>query len=259
MQRSPTAPRTALALLLATSLTVGHAAMAQDTPDAQRDLYDRGLAALEAGDHDRAIALLERALASGDLNVIRLSLGRAYQRAGRCDDAHATFEATLRARPVTAPPPEEIARRVARFEAELRATCDGFIEITCTPADLQLHIDGHGPFACDRPIPLPPGTHEVAATGLGGRSSLRATIEGLTTTRVAIAIADRGDASNASRWLEGLLYLSGGAAAISTGVVLDILPDSARNFELDALDLAPVGLYAIGVSALALGLYTLLK
>lgn len=234
-------------------------ARAQDGADAQRRAYDEGIAALEDGDLDRAIAVLERALAMGDLNIVRLSLGRAYQRAGRCEDAARAFDATLKARAVTAPPPEEVARRVESFEAELRATCDGTLEVTCMPGDLTLQIGERGPFGCDMPIVLPPGEHEVVATGHGGRSSLRTTVVGLSTTRVAIAIGEGGPASSSGPWLEGLLYLSGSAAAISTGVVLDIVPDSARNFELDPLDLAPIGLYALGVSALALGIYTLLK
>lgn len=50
-------------------------------------------------------------------------------------------------------------------------------------------------------------------------------------------------------------WVGGGAATLAVGVVADVVPDSGKNGVLDAMDFVPVGLYAIGAVAIALGIF----
>jgi hypothetical protein len=45
----------------------------------------------------------------------------------------------------------------------------------------------------------------------------------------------------------------GGVGLVGVGVVVDAVPSSGRNHEIDALDFVPVGLYVIGAAVAALG------
>lgn len=64
--------------------------------------------------------------------------------------------------------------------------------------------------------------------------------------------------TESSRGNEPYYWLGGGAAAIVTGVALDIFPSTATNQSFDALDVVPIGLYAVGVGALAYGVFLLI-
>jgi tetratricopeptide (TPR) repeat protein len=50
-------------------------------------------------------------------------------------------------------------------------------------------------------------------------------------------------------------WIAGGAALIGGGVLLDTLPDSGHNGTFEATDLVPVGLYLVGVAAVAIGIF----
>lgn len=62
--------------------------------------------------------------------------------------------------------------------------------------------------------------------------------------REAQAEADR------ERWW----WFGGAALALGGGLALDLIPDSGRNAQLDALDFAPLGLYVLSAAALTWGL-----
>ncbi|HUS68831.1 MAG TPA: tetratricopeptide repeat protein [Kofleriaceae bacterium] len=51
------------------------------------------------------------------------------------------------------------------------------------------------------------------------------------------------------------LWLGAGAALLGAGLLLDTVPDSSQNDSVDALDFAPVGLYAAGLAAIAVGVF----
>jgi uncharacterized protein YjeT (DUF2065 family) len=50
------------------------------------------------------------------------------------------------------------------------------------------------------------------------------------------------------------VFVALGGVAVVGGVVLDLVPASASNHEFDALDLAPVVLYAAGAALVAAGI-----
>lgn len=51
------------------------------------------------------------------------------------------------------------------------------------------------------------------------------------------------------------LWLGAGAALLGAGLLLDTVPDSSQNDSLEGLDFAPVGLYAAGLAAIAVGVF----
>ena len=50
-------------------------------------------------------------------------------------------------------------------------------------------------------------------------------------------------------------WIVSGVAAIGLGVALDLAPNSARNGSFEALDIAPIGLYAGGLTLLGIGVF----
>ena len=64
--------------------------------------------------------------------------------------------------------------------------------------------------------------------------------------------APRGDGAGVST--EAIVWLSAGAALAAGGVVVDTVPGSSSNGDLDAVDFVPVGLYALGAVAVVLGI-----
>jgi len=81
-------------------------------------------------------------------------------------------------------------------------------------------------------------TGAVAKTSAAGAS--------MSATAVA---ADAPDRTTAKRRHPSLLVLAG--VAIASGVVLDLKPASANNGRFDAMDLAPIGCYALGLALAA--------
>jgi hypothetical protein len=52
-----------------------------------------------------------------------------------------------------------------------------------------------------------------------------------------------------------MLWLIAGAAVIAAGVAADVVPESGSNGSLDGMDLVPVGLYGIGITAVIIGVF----
>ncbi len=90
------------ARLLAAALLAGAvpAWAAQAPRGSERSLYDRGVEARLAGEHERAVDLLGSAAAVEPANAdVRLQLGLALLAADRLDEAEAAFRETLRLAP----------------------------------------------------------------------------------------------------------------------------------------------------------------
>lgn len=52
-----------------------------------------------------------------------------------------------------------------------------------------------------------------------------------------------------------MLWLIAGAAVIAAGVAADTIPESGSNGSFDGMDIVPVGLYGVGITALVIGVF----
>ncbi|MFU8804098.1 MAG: hypothetical protein ACNA8W_09845, partial [Bradymonadaceae bacterium] len=59
--------------------------------------------------------------------------------------------------------------------------------------------------------------------------------------------------------LMGYLWIATGGAAITAGILLDTLPATAQNYEFDAMDLAPIGMYTLGSGLVIYGVRKVLR
>lgn len=125
--------RLIVALCAAQMCMLGSPAWAQDSGDAQETvapsqaqmtLNDEGVRAMIEGDYAGAVALLERAARQGDVNLIYLNLGRAYQKLGSCKEAREALENAKTAPAVADPPAAEVSKTATSYLAELREECE---------------------------------------------------------------------------------------------------------------------------------------
>lgn len=90
----------------------------------QLRLNEDAVKAIVEDDYSRAIALLEEARLLGDVNIVYLNLGRAYQKLGKCQKARAALQKAKEVPAVESPSPELVNQKVDDFIAELDAQCD---------------------------------------------------------------------------------------------------------------------------------------
>ena len=240
--------------------------------DRQRELNRQGVEALDADDFDTAIDKLEASLELGELNVTHANLGRAFQRSGDCDQAARHFRHALEAPTVDQPAPERIAELVDDYLDELRQDCPGYLEVDCKPPDIELFIDGEGPKSCrEEPRELMAGTYELRGEYDQHVTETTVAVDGLETSTARLSLqseiadASPGDDSvqpppepeptdRSSPWL----WLAGSGAALAGGIVLDTVPAQARNYEVNAINFVPVGLYAASAGLGWVGIRSLL-
>ncbi len=161
-----------LALVAVVPLTTATAAQAQERvtvapTEAQVRLINQGAQADKKGRFDDAIRAYESALKLGELDVIYLNLGRAWQKKNECFQAHDAFRQAATAPHAEGVPVETIQEKLARFDQELRQTCPGRLTLACDPGVESPTVDGQ-PQACGEVRAWPPGAYTVVAT-LDGR------------------------------------------------------------------------------------------
>ncbi len=93
--------------------------------DAQSSLNDEGVRAMVKGDYAGAVAILERSIRLGEINVTYLNLGRAYQKLGQCDRARAALEKAKTAPAVADPSADEVSSVADDYLDELAKQCAG--------------------------------------------------------------------------------------------------------------------------------------
>lgn len=233
-----------------------------DITERQRALNERGVDAIEAGEYDEAIELYEASLQLGELNIIHANLGRALQLAGDCESAEVQYDKALDAQPVEQPPPELIEDTIANYRDELAEKCPGFLEVDCKPEAMALFIDDDGPGDCDSdPRELMPGLYELRGEYREHSVDTTVEIEGLQTTTTRLHIDEPGEqltppedvAPVADDGISDWVWLAGSGAAIAGGVALDTIPQQARNYEVNAINFVPVGLYAAAAGLAFMG------
>lgn len=159
--------------------------------ESQKQLNEEGVAAIIAGDFDRAVLRFRSSLTLGPTNVIYLNLGRAYARGGRCREALAAYEQVEGAPTVPLPSAEEVTRVLARFMKELDPEhCPADITLICHPAEMQVRVDGGQPEVCpEAPLQLPAGEHRFVGSVGGETVDETVTVEALDSLSLALTIA----------------------------------------------------------------------
>ena len=245
---------------------VAHAQTPFTTPTpGQRDLARQAGRLMKAERYDEVVRLLEASLALGELNITWLNLGRVYHKMGLCEEAVRAYDEVLSAPMVRRPGPEDVAGALSRFRRDLEDTCQGTLEVSCSPSDAVLTIDQGEPVACNAgPFPLAPGRHRVVAVSGKRRSADYIMIQRGRTTRLSLDLGDTlpeivppGGEDASGEGLQGGWWIGIGGASLGVGLALDLLPDSSGDFELEAIDFVPVALYAAGLVAVIYGLVEL--
>ncbi len=244
-----------------------------DATERQQQLNEQGVAAIDEGDYQQAIEVYESSLQLGELNVTHTNLARAHQLAGNCQSADEHYRKALDAPPVERPTPSQLADVIDDYRDELRSDCPGFLEVECTPPDIELFIDDEGPQECDvGSRELMPGSYSLRGEFRDHITETTVAVEALETSRAHLALAGEfddeppGDAvaeierpPEAEPATGGWMWLAGAGAAVAGGVVLDTVPEQARNYEFNAINLVPVGLYAAGAGLGFVGIRDIMR
>lgn len=187
-------------------------------------------------DWDKAIDIYQRLLDLGPLNSAYASLGFAYFKAGRCEEAREALDSAEVAPKVSNPPPEVVDELLARYRGQLNTECPGTLILTCSQPGVQLAVDGQAPAACTgNALYLLPGEHSVVAELEGNQETYQVTVAAMETTRLevfipGVAVTDKAPDLTEPPQAQGLgslgwggVTLAGaGGAVMLAAVALDV-------------------------------------
>ena len=254
--------------------------------EAQLDLNEQGIQALTDGDHDRAVRLFWASLDLGELNITHTNLGRAFQRAGRCEEAEHHYATALEAPAVEEPAPDLIEGAIEAYRVEMADHCPGVLKVECDPQEISLFIDEEGPTTCADAgeLELMPGRYQLRGEFEGNDRTLTVNIVAMDETAITLDMTEyiveeepveeplvqaeepvyrevetieqppERDSSAMS-----FLFLTGSGLALAGGVALDTIPEQSRNGEVNAINFVPVFLYAAGITVAIFGIRGLRK
>ena len=251
-----------VAALVLLSASTAFADEPAEASQAQLELNQQGVEAIIAEDYPRAIRLFEASLDLGDLNITYLNLGRAYQHDGQCEKAEEKYGIALEAPQVSAPSAEEVQQTIMRYRDELRQKCPGYLEVECDPPELSLYIDDDGPTDCvaQSRFELLPGEYDVRGEFEEDVTSASVAIEALRTSQLELGLEVVQAAEPVGTGIAELetpstefpdpwMWLAASGVAIVGGVILDTVPQRAKNYEMNAINFVPPGLYLVGAAA----------
>jgi tetratricopeptide (TPR) repeat protein len=176
----------------------------------QRELNDQALDSIEQEKYVRAISLLEEALYLGEVNILYLNLGRAYQLDGRCDEAREALEKVEDAPVIAKPPAGFVETKAEQYLAEVAEEC--------TPDGSTVPTESRG-------MPLGKGAQSAPADQAD--------------TDVPTARADADTSESAGR-SNAMAFVLGGAGLAAGGVALG-LHISAVSLRDDTIERASSG------------------
>lgn len=269
MKRSKWMALVATVAILCTPVLVDADEGDDELTSKQQALNQDGVTAIDAGDYDEAISYLETSLELGERNVTHANLGRAYQLAGDCEQADEHFEKASDAPAVEQPTPDQIAGAIERYRRDMADDCPGYLEVECKPPEIELFIDGEGPDECHSdPRELMPGTYELRGEYDNQITETTVAVAALETSRVRLGLSDAQVAGpdddlgpleepTSTSSSRGLALLAAGGLALAGGIVLDTVPSQAQNYEVNAINFVPVGLYATSASLSFFGIRSL--
>lgn len=244
---------------------------------AARSLFLEGRSLAEAHHWEEAVDRFERALALRPSVAIKYNLAAVLVSLGRLVEATELARAVLHEAPDTDPAYRAAETLLHQVESRLgRLT----IRLAAPDDDVEVVLDGQVVSEARLGVatPVDPGRHVVVARRAGVETSRETNVPEGQAAEVVLplpvapaaaaprlgvpveehragvledrALPPRDDGpSRGPRWP----LVAVGAGLVGVGVVIDAVPASGRNGELDALDLVPVGLYVAGAVVAALG------
>jgi len=234
------------------------------TPE-QIQLFSLATEAYNAEEYDKSIELLESALEYGRLNLIYMSLGRAYFRKGLCSQAATAYDQSLAAPQATDPPPQAVKARIEAYIDELETNCLGVLLARCTPPDALVRVDGGEPTSCSAgSLEFAPGAHQIQVSYRDKQLQQEVVILGGREVRVAFDLgapevepepippAEAGMTPATWGWIGAGV---GGAILVTAAVVeLTVLGPAVEDFRADTSN-RPALDDAQGLQSVVLGLY----
>lgn len=157
-------PRAARACAIAVSvLAITASAGAQEDP---RELFSRGQAAYETGDHETAVRNWERAYELDPRPLLQYNLAQAYERLGQLDRAVAAYRLYVEHTPGDDPRAQNARARIASLEQRVGNTS---ILLTGGSEGARVIIDGQDRGRLPHPDPfrVEPGSHRIVVRGDG--------------------------------------------------------------------------------------------
>ncbi|OIP31441.1 MAG: hypothetical protein AUK47_22460 [Deltaproteobacteria bacterium CG2_30_63_29] len=179
-----------LALVALMGVTLFCSPLRADISKKQKKLNEKAVEQMMNGNYDDAVSLLEQSLAIGELNITYLNLGRAYAKAGRCQEALVAYDRMAVAPRVKSPSPDELYKVLVTYRDDLKLDCPGKVVIRCRPTEILVGVDGGNLETCpDQVFDLEPGEHifygEVEGVGSVERTE---TVIGMTTIYVDLVL-----------------------------------------------------------------------
>jgi hypothetical protein len=182
-------------LVLTFCLSLGSVtALAQETVELnpiQADLNNQAVQALQETPPDahRAIQLLNAALVSGDeADILYLTLGRAHQLAGQCDEAIVNYVRVETAPGVTGLPRDQVRARLLLYRTEIEATCPGTLIVNCSDSNTKLRIEGIPEAYCNTPLTASPKRYLVEAELDSMTTAIEVVVNGWKKTEITIGL-----------------------------------------------------------------------
>lgn len=225
---------TALAGLVALMLLWPATGQAQDEPlieptEEQISLSREAYEAIQAQDWEQAIDIYQRLLDLGPLNSAYASLGYAYFKAGRCEEARDAYDASSVAPKVSNPTPEQVDTLLGRYREMLMEQCPGTVIVECNTTDAQLSVDDNPPGPCNgNALYLMPGPHTLVGVfeGQERRQTVLVDAMGLERVRLDFKLTDPVAATPerpmTTLGLAGWLSTGTGAALLVGALAVDL-------------------------------------
>jgi tetratricopeptide (TPR) repeat protein len=124
-----------------------------------KDLYDQGMAALNAGRYADAAQALDASYRAQPTAIVLYNLGLAYKGMGHPDKAQEAFESYVK----FADPKKE-GKTINAVKAEIERMKNGYARyaLKLTPANAQILIDGAPATASNGELWVQTGSHKIA-------------------------------------------------------------------------------------------------
>ena len=167
---------------------------AVELTERQLELNNDAIMALreDPPDTERAISLTRAALVSGEeANLLYVTLGRAYQVAGMCDEAFEALEAAEGAPNVVGVAEEQIRARLRTYVDDLEEACPSTLVVHCADPETQLFAEGIGAIECDTEVAATPGEYRVEASVEDMSTTVNITLRGGRDASVEIGLDGR--------------------------------------------------------------------
>ncbi len=224
-----------IGLLLVVPAGAGAGGPSKAARKAARAAFERGRDLQKAGDYAAAIEAYAEAREHVEDPAFTFNIARCHHLDGNADAAIATYKQFIEEAPDD-PAVAEARGYVAELEAVLRREREREEEREREVAEERRRFraaeEARAAAAAD--------DHKAERDAPSGASDAELT-------------ADAPEPEPAPR--RRVLWIGAGAALLGAGLLLDTVPDSSQNDSLDGLDFAPVGLYAAGLAAIAVGVF----